>query len=483
MTIQEMITELREKIAAQLEARAAAEKRMSTIFAAVEARGGDRDLTDDEQTAFDEARAAGVAADTERAALEARVADLEAEAAARDAAAAAEKRFTTDRTATEAISHRVQVTNDRGATYRDGGRHSFFSDAWRMTKRHDFEAETRVRTHMEEMRRIGADLRDADGAEHRAVGSAAFGGLVVPQYLVDEFATVLRNGRAFANAVRRMPLPDSGMTFNVPRGQTGSSAASQATENAAVSETNADFDNDLTVNVRTIAGQQTVSRQSLERGTPGLDRLVFDDLVSAYAAELDAQLINGAGTGGTHLGVLALGTIGTVTYTDATPTLAELWPKLADADQQVATNRKLAANLRVMHPRRWGFVTAAVDSQGRPLVNTSPSDAVNAMGAQAAGMFGEGQLAGVLKDLPVLLDANVPTNLGTNEDAIINLRRQDPVLWEEGDGVPRELAFEEIAGNSLGVTLVVYGYSAFTADRRPEGIVTIEGTGLIAPTF
>jgi HK97 family phage major capsid protein len=93
------------------------------------------------------------------------------------------------------------------------------------------------------------------------------------------------------------------MSVIVPRAQSGVSVAPQATENAAVSETDVDYDNDLTIAVRTFAGQQDVSRQTLERGTAEIDRLIFADLVAAYGARLDSSIINDDGTAGTHKGV------------------------------------------------------------------------------------------------------------------------------------------------------------------------------------
>jgi hypothetical protein len=41
--------------------------------------------------------------------------------------------------------------------------------------------------------------------------------------------------------------------------------------------------------------------------------------VTADPRKLDAAVINGAGTSGTHLGILNVGSITTVTYTNATP--------------------------------------------------------------------------------------------------------------------------------------------------------------------
>jgi hypothetical protein len=59
------------------------------------------------------------------------------------------------------------------------------------------------------------------------------------------------------------------MTVNISRITTATSVALQASENTAVSETNID-DTLLTENVQTAAGQQTLSRQAIDRGT-GVD--------------------------------------------------------------------------------------------------------------------------------------------------------------------------------------------------------------------
>jgi hypothetical protein len=70
--------------------------------------------------------------------------------------------------------------------------------------------------------------------------------------------------------------------------------ALQASENTA-SETNID-DTLLTLNVQTNAGQQTLSRQAIERGT-GVEAVVMDDLFRRYHTNLDSTLLNQASTG------------------------------------------------------------------------------------------------------------------------------------------------------------------------------------------
>jgi hypothetical protein len=87
--------------------------------------------------------------------------------------------------------------------------------------------------------------------------------------------------------------------------------------------------------------------------------------------------------------------------------------------------------------------------------------------------------------LPVITDANVLTTngAGSNEDVIIIGNTQEAHLWEQGDGAPMMLRFEQPKAAELDVTMIVYGYSAFTANRYPNAFALIGGTGLISPTF
>jgi HK97 family phage major capsid protein len=350
--------------------------------------------------------------------------------------------------------------------YRKGGDHSFIADAWR-SRQGDFKAQERIGQHQDH--------------ESRDVGTGAFTGLVVPQYLVDEFAPIARAGSPLYNAVPKKPLPDFGMKVEVSRITTGSAAAEQASQNSAVQETNMD-DTLLTVNVDTVAGQQDVSRQALERGgQPGfsLENIIFQDLVSAYYTKLDNLMINGSGSSGQPLGISQVSGINTTTYTDASPTVAELYPKLADAIQEINSNRFAPATAIFMHPRRWGFLTAGVDTTNRPLVLPAGNNPDNAAGIGDAAAYG--QVVGSVMGLPVITDANIRTDLGAGtEDAIYIVKADDMILFEDG---LFQLKFEETNAGSLTTKMVVYGYSAFASGRYPAGISAITGTGLIAPTF
>jgi hypothetical protein len=97
--------------------------------------------------------------------------------------------------------------------------------------------------------------------------------------LAERYAELARAGRPVADACTKLPLPDQGLTVNISRITTGTCAAVQATEGTAVSETNAD-DTLLTVDVRTFAGQQTVSRQAIEHGAL-VESVLMADLAGA----------------------------------------------------------------------------------------------------------------------------------------------------------------------------------------------------------
>ena len=359
------------------------------------------------------------------------------------------------------------VEVDEPDMYRKGGDHSFIADAW-SSRQGDYKAQERLNKHQ--------------NFEARDVGTGAFTGLVVPQYLVDEYAPIARAGSAFYNAVPKKDLPAYGNKIEISRITTGSAAAEQASENSAVQETNMD-DTLLTVNVDTIAGQQDVSRQALERGgQPGfsMENIIFQDLVAAYFGKLDELMINGSGSSGQPLGIRNVSGLNTVTYTDGTPTVGEAFPKLADAVQKVNANRFAPAQAIIMHPRRWGFFTAGVDGNSRPLVLPAGNNPDNAMGVGDAAAYGN--VVGNLLGLPVITDANITTTDGggNDQDQIYVVKADDHILFEDN---LFQLKFEETNAGSLTTKMVVYGYVAFASGRYPTGITKIQGTGLITPSF
>jgi HK97 family phage major capsid protein len=248
----------------------------------------------------------------------------------------------------------------------------------------------------------------------------------------------------------------------------------QNPENAAVTETDA-LTGSVTANLVTVAGQQDISRQLLERSFPGFDMVIFDDLQRAYDARLDGLLIGGTGTNLQHLGIRNVSSPNTVTANQSAPaTGAALVPKLYDAIQQIASNRFMQPNMILMHPRRAAWLASQNYSNAAPILQ---------QGAlfQASGQQDKG-FAGTIAGLPVLLDANVPTNLGatTNADEVYVLYTPDFRLAEDA---LRQATFEEVLSGNLTVRLQLFAYSFFVPHRQSKSISIIAGTALVAPLF
>lgn len=327
--------------------------------------------------------------------------------------------------------------------------------------------------------RLRRNNREVASTLTRALSATDGGGgeFVPPAWMVADYVRLARAGRVVANRVRNQPLPPGTDTINLPRLATGTATAEQATQNSPVQNTDATTDS-VTASVATLAGQQVISLQLIEQSPINIDEELLGDLLADLAIKVDNFVINNNAVN--KRGLLNVTGINAITYTDATPTVGELYPKLADAIQQIHTTRFMAADHVFMHPRRWGWIMAAVDTQQRPLAvpaAQSPQNVIAAVGTIAAEGF-----VGSMHGLPVFVDPNIPTNLGagTNEDRIIVAKADDTILYES---LPRAEAFREPLAAQMSVLLRVYEYCALHSARYPKSISVISGTGLITPTF
>lgn len=394
-----------------------------------------------------------------------------AEAQEREAAAIANKIETG---AEETVVRGAAVVTREERTYHPGNDRTgaqFLSDVLRAQTLGDVEAQQRLGRHMAEER-----VERGDALQLRASGTSNWAGLVVPAYAVDLVAPYAKSGRPLADAIRSVPLPDSGMTVTTSRVTTASTVAVQ-TQGTSVSETDID-DTALTVNVLTNAGSQTVTRQAAERGTNVLDT-VLGDLVSSYHSNLDNELLNQATNG--------LATVATsITWTDNTdPTAVELWPKIWQANAAVETavkNQAAGDVIVVMHPRRWAWMNAALSSTFPLIAQAGVPGGVNTGGADFAARYGSGY-RGTLGGLPVVVDSNVVSNLGaaTNQDEVYVLAANESLLWETPNAPLFIRTDTGPSVKSLGVDIVVYGYFAMTHARYSGASQRITGSGLVNP--
>lgn len=351
------------------------------------------------------------------------------------------------------------------ATYRPDKNVSFFRDM--AFAQQDFAAQERLSRHQAEVRDLNST--DANG-----------GHLVAPLYLQNEFIDLARGGRVTVNAIGTRPLPPNTDTIVIPKISTGTAVEEQSgnADNGAVTETDATFTS-VTAAVQTLAGMQDVSQQLLDRSVPGIDQIIFADLVADYNQSLDSKVITSTVTNSE--GLLDADNANSVTYTASTPTAAGLYPKIADAIQQIHSDTYRPATHVFMHPRRWAFLLAALDSSNRPLVVPLAQMPDNAMAA-FGGVVPEG-LVGQLQGLPVYVDPNIGTTYGagTNEDRIIVLRAPDHFIWE--DATPRFETFRDVGSGTMTVRFRLFNYWAQMHERREGSLSIVSGTGLATPSF
>lgn len=455
-----ILDELRAKLVRSLEEKRSAQGELDEILAKV-ANEKRSELTQVETLAFAETRA-------KRDAYSPVIEELQATIAAHEAD---ELRSKADEDLlasldSSKVETRVDVISEP-MLYRKGGEHSYFRDMAKANEpgNQDPAARTRLQRHAKEMDvELRANMNRTDGTGGEAVP---------PLWLMSEFINVARAGRITADLCRRLPLPAGTDSINLPRLATGTAVAEQ-TDGASVQKTDATT-NSVSGAVTTLAGQQVFAMQLFDQSPLNFDEVVFGDLLADLAKQVDAYVLNKA-----SIGILNVSSIISVAYTDASPTVPELYPKIADGVQQVETLRFLPPQAIVMHPRRWAWHLASLDSSNRPLVVPNAQGPTNAF-AGMSDVRAEGSV-GSLQGLPVYVDPNVPVNLGagTNEDRIITARFDDLFLFE-GD-VKSRVLFETDA-DTLSVRLQVWEYLAFIGSRFPKAIAVTSGTGLVTPTF
>ena len=337
---------------------------------------------------------------------------------------------------------------------------SFFRDLYRAHKG-DREAQDRLGRH-----KIETEGRDLSSSSD--TGGADF---VPPLYMEDLYVPVNRQARKVVNTIPTLPLPDSGMSITMPKLDTGVSVAAAA-DNASVSETDA-ATSTVTSNVRLFAGQQDISVALFER--TNMDAIILADLISAYDAALETAVVNGTSGANSHVGLLQVSGIGSVTYTDASPTAAETIPPVFDAISKIEqdTAGRYRATHLAMTPRRAAWLAASLSSSTSLF---QVGNYYNGIGEQSGGSLIN--IAGI----PVVTTTGIPTNLGTgtNQDRIIAYSADTLRLME---GQIRTRVLTEVLSGNLTVRIQAYAFSAFASERMASSIAVVSGTGLTTPAF
>jgi HK97 family phage major capsid protein len=352
---------------------------------------------------------------------------------------------------------------------------SFLRDMKAVVIDRDMAPMEHLQRHVQEM---AIETRDSTTTDTTSLGE-----MVPPMWLVEEFAAIARAGRPFANAIGSRDLPVGTENIIVPKVTTGGSVHFQTAQNTAIAEQDMVTGGTAQAVVKTIAGQIDTSLQSVDWAAINMvDGFFLPELASLHSFIFETSVGAANNTNGAWQGVIGTAGTQTVTYTSATPTAGSLYAKISDAIQQIHTNRFLPPDLIVMHPRRWGWLTAQSDSTGRPLFLPLGFNPQNPQGL-SGGVVSEGIVGSTGHGLPVLVSsAAIVTNdsAGTTNDVVLVVRTADLWLWESDI---RTRVLTEVLSGQLSVRIQLYNYSATMFDRYPKSISAIRGTGLATPTF
>lgn len=256
---------------------------------------------------------------------------------------------------------------------------------------------------------------------------------VVPVPLLKEIIALVDNNRPFIEAIDRQPLPDSGMTFRIPKVTTAVSVAKQAAQGDILSSTRGQIE-DITVTVETFGGVNKVSRQLIERSDPSYFDELLRQLARQYAIATDAAAIVAVkAADASSTGALADGLYGMVVKG-----IGDSYGIMRSAPNTLMVAPSGTAAMT------WEKLLNAVDEDKRPLfASANPSN--------AAGLVSQGTTQGTVAGLRLVVNPNIAAN-GT------------PVLFPsafatyyESAGAPVRVELSH--ASDLTVDIGVYGYT------------------------
>ena len=448
------------------------------------------------------------------------------------------------RRASAARASRSTVTvRSEPLTYREDNAHelSYFADLLAttspkheavMTRRTKRDSEARLIRHAQEMavelpkkeaaRRLAATREIERSVEQRVAGSMSdpfrryddspfgaeyritpnrtdgYGGYFVPPQWVDAYIKGLRPSRVTANLCKNLDLPGGTDVIVVPKLANLTTVAIQGADNAPVAETDWS-DTAVVAPVKTLAGMSDVPVQLLDQSPYPVDQMILQDLLADYDKKFDAQIVAGNGAvsnsvtptvGGQIAGLYSSAgasnwtSYNPITYTSGSPAPWHAFSIFGALASNIAENRFMFDDTFsiVVHPRRaWWFLTG-VDSNNRPLVESSNFGPFNVAAVEPGSVPAQGLVAQLPWGHRVYASANVPTTDtaggGTNQDVALGFLGSDAWVFE---GQMHTDVLPEVLSGNLQVRFRVYAYAAFLL-RYGQSLAIAAGTGFAAPT-
>jgi hypothetical protein len=359
---------------------------------------------------------------------------------------------------------------------KDGGRNSYFHDVWSRKVDGDAAAVKRLDEHTR------AFL--VENEQYRAVvssGSPSGGaGVVVPHWLVEEYAPISRQARMLASRVRNISLGGDPRPITLPKQTAGTdnNVTQQTTEgqNNGVGRTTADMTVTNTgwgtdafqtsvdvVTPKPFGGYQDVSRQFLDMATPAGDQLIYADLMSVLDFKVETLVGNT---------MLAAAIAGDTIPTDATGGATSFVGSgvaagsVIDGEVTAYVGRQLPPDILALSPGRWGKFRKLSDTTGRPLMPVSRYNVMNGDGL-VTGSVMEGEFEG--------LSAIATLGMGAGTaypEKFLVARSQDTILFTDD---VMQFRFEEVVGPS-DIRMGIWAYTACVTRWGGLGTVAITVT-------
>lgn len=224
--------------------------------------------------------------------------------------------------------------------------------------------------------------------------TATKGGYLVDQAYSQDFIGLLRPQVVIRRmGARSVPMPDGNLTM---RKQTGSTNAGYVGERQPAPVTDLAVDQ-LKMSAKTLRALVPITNQLIRRAAMGVDAMVRDDLVRSAAVKEDQQFLRGAGSATAPAGLRSLIAAGNVLVAQANANLVTVTSDLARLRLKVINaNIPMSKCGYIMSPTTQTFLESLRDGNGN----------------KAFPEVAEGRL-GIY---PIGVTTSVPDNLGAGGD-------------------------------------------------------------------
>ena len=257
-------------------------------------------------------------------------------------------------------------------------------------------------------------------------------GLTLAPHL-NEFVTTSIDGRPAVDAISRGVLPDSGMSFTIPKLSTAPTVDGDSTEGEALGGTEMASDY-ITVSVKKAAGLQTISWELLDRSSPAFYDELIRELNYAYAKATDRAVV---------AKLIADGTQATSTAADIAGFKSYIGKETPAA---YAAAGKFAKNI-IANTAWWEKIISAEDTTNRPLFTA-------AQPANAPGNVGVQSLTGTVMGQNLFVDPHMSITTLIDDSAFLVV--PEAVTFFEAPKT--QVQVQALANGRLQVA--VYGYYA-----------------------